>query len=134
MGVNVAAITLLDVSHAVAAVSSTTTVTVNAAFLQDIKEVNAELWKLLHDMRSLCSRPEAIRRRVNETVAMLSRLQDQLAMHFSLEEYYGYFDDPVSVAPRLSQKAVALRAEHRTLYLEIAAIVDRAEHLLYHRR
>ena len=131
--VNVSTMVLQSTSPAQATPSSTSTVTVNAAFLQEIKEVDQELWELLRDARSLCSHPETIRRHIKETVAMLTRLQDQLALHFSLEEYYGYFDDPVTVAPQLSQKANALWAEHRTLYLDIVAIVDRAEHLLYHR-
>ena len=32
----------------------TTTVTVNAAFLQEIKEVNAELWQLIERLREIC--------------------------------------------------------------------------------
>ena len=37
----------------------TGTVTINAAFLQEIKEVNQELWSLLSDLRHKCQRPLA---------------------------------------------------------------------------
>ena len=40
-------------------ITSTGTVTVNAAFLQEIKEVNQELWSLLADLRHRCQRPIA---------------------------------------------------------------------------
>ena len=40
-------------------VTSTGTVTVNAAFLQEIKEVNQELWSLLACLRHRCQRPIA---------------------------------------------------------------------------
>ena len=38
----------------------TRTVTINAAFLQEIKEVNQELWRLLSDVRRLCRSPLSI--------------------------------------------------------------------------
>ena len=108
----------------------TRTVTVNAAFLQEIKEVNQELWQRLEEMRHRCQRPIAP---VNcrHLVERLSQLRDQLALHFALEEAYGYFDDPVEVAPRLSYAAETLRSEHRQLYMQLTQIVERAERLLH---
>jgi len=38
-------------------------------------------------------------------VDWLSELRDQLALHFALEEAYGYFDEPLHVAPQLAEKA-----------------------------
>lgn len=106
----------------------TGTVTVNAAFLQEIKDVNQELWQRLEEMRHRCQRPigPAHCRHLAER---LSELRDQLALHFALEEAYGYFDDPVEVAPRLCHAAENLRSEHRRLYMRLTSIVDRAETL-----
>ena len=106
------------------------TVTVNAAFLQEIKEVNQELWSLLAELRHRCQRPIAPAQS-RLLIDKLCLLRDQLALHFALEEGYGYFDDPVHVAPRLSRQAAQLREEHKGLYLDLCQLVDRAERMFY---
>jgi len=111
-------------------ITSTGTVTVNAAFLQEIKEVNQELWSLLTDLRHRCQRPIAPGH-CRQLIDKLSQLRDQLALHFSLEEAYGYFEDPVDVAPQLGREAQRLRAEHKELYLDFCDLVDRAERMFY---
>jgi hypothetical protein len=108
----------------------TGTVTVNAAFLQEIKEVNQELWTLLADLRHRSQRPIAPGQ-CRLLIDKLCQLRDQLALHFSLEEAYGYFEDPVDVAPRLSRAADKLRSEHKGLYLDFCQLVDRAERMFY---
>jgi hypothetical protein len=108
----------------------TRTVTVNAAFLQEIKEVNQELWQQLEEMRHRCQRPIAPAN-CRQLVQRLSQLRDHLALHFALEEAYGYFDDPVDVAPRLGYAAEQLRSEHRELYMNLTGVVERAERLLH---
>src|SRR4051794_20392387 len=62
-------------------VTSTGTVTVNAAFLQEIKEVNQELWSLLADLRHRCQRPIAPSQ-CRLLIDKLCQLRDQLALHF----------------------------------------------------
>jgi hypothetical protein len=111
-------------------ITSTGTVTVNAAFLQEIKEVNQELWILLRDLRHRCQRPIAPGH-CRLLIDKLCQLRDQLALHFSLEEAYGYFDDPLDVAPQLGLQAERLRAEHKDLYLDLCDLVDRAERMFY---
>jgi hypothetical protein len=106
---------------------ATGTVTLNPAFMQEIKEVNDELWSLLGKIRHACSRPIALSGNCRYFVDMLQELRDQLALHFALEEAYGYFDDPVEVSPELARQAERLRGEHRRLYLQLAGIADRAE-------
>jgi hypothetical protein len=54
-----------------------------------------------------------------------------LALHFSLEEAYGYFEDPIDVAPQLSRAANRLRAEHQELYLDLCNLVERSERMFY---
>lgn len=108
----------------------TGTVTVNAAFLAEIKEVNQELWTLLTNLRHRCQRPIAPGH-CRLLIDKLCTLRDQLALHFALEEAYGYFEDPIDVAPRLSRQADLLRGEHKGLYLDFCELVDRAERMLY---
>jgi len=110
----------------------TRTVTVNAAFLREIKEDNQELWSLLERLQiTLLAEwpPRVSRRQLHDALA---RLRDQLAMHFALEEAYGYFEDAVEVAPRFSSQADHLRGQHDDFYVEVCDIVDRAEQLLHH--
>jgi hypothetical protein len=106
------------------ATATTTTVTVNAAFFQEIKEVNQELWQLLRSIRDTCREPFEIASRLDWLVEQLEVLRDQLALHFALEEAYGYFEEPLVASPRLSQRAEVLRSEHRDLYLLACQLVD----------
>ena len=115
---------------AMTVLTQTATVTVNAAFLQEIKEVNQELWMLQADLRHRFQRPVAPGH-CRFLVDKLCLLRDQLALHFSLEEAYGYFDDPVDVAPQLSRAADRLRGEHKGLYLDLCELVERAERMFY---
>jgi hypothetical protein len=111
-------------------ITSTGTVTVNAAVLQEIKEVHQDLWRLLADLRHRCQRPIAPAS-CRLLIDKLCQLRDQLALHFSLEEAYGYFDDPIDVAPQLGRQAEQLRSEHKNLYLDFCDLVDRAERMFY---
>jgi hypothetical protein len=112
------------------ALTTTATLTVNAAFLQEIKEVNQELWELLAELRHRCQRPVAPGQ-CRLLIDKLCQLRDQLALHFALEEAYGYFEDPVEVAPQLSRAAERLREEHKTLYVDFCDLVERAERMFY---
>jgi len=106
----------------------TSTVTVNAAFLQEIKEDNRELARFLSRAEAKCK---------NATVSpssaivadLLVQVRDQLAFHFALEEAYGYFENAVDAAPRLCGQATALRAQHEALFVEICEIADEAEEM-----
>lgn len=103
------------------------TVTVNAAFLQEIKEVNEELWKLLDEVRDMCQSSLELVASRNKVADQLAELRDQLAMHFALEEAYGYFEDPVVVAPQLDARAGPLRDEHSGLYERVSELVEYVE-------
>jgi hypothetical protein len=110
---------------------ATRTLGVNAAFLREIKEDNQRLHEMLDEISELvtaASTHETTPRRLAET---LSAARDQLALHFSLEEAYGYFEDAVDAAPQLSGRAEELRAQHGPLFLSLCQIVDEAEQWLY---
>lgn len=109
--------------------TTTRTVTVNAAFLQEIKEVNQDLWRLLADVRRMCETPATIDSAPRRFFGLVEELRDHLALHFALEEAYGYFEDPIDVAPRLCKQADKLRAEHYALYLMIVDLSTSAEGL-----
>lgn len=109
--------------------TSTATVTVNPAFFREIKEDNRELVQLLHQAEALCDTPRGVRLSRRKIVDLAEGLRDRLALHFALEEAYGYFEDPVSVAPRLCEEAEALRAEHADLFVQLCRLADDAEAL-----
>lgn len=104
--------------------NQTSTLTVNAAFLQEIKEVDEELWELMHQANSWCDSARHVRHHGRRVVETLSELRDHVGMHFALEEAYGYCEDPVHVPPDLNAVANELRAEHQTLFMLLRDLVD----------
>ena len=111
--------------------TSARTLSVNAAFLQEIKDDHRELHdvfaRLAGQFSHLCS-PVSW----HEIVHLLHCLRDRLAVHFALEEAYGYCEDAIQVAPRLSNRADRLRSQHPTLYQWVHQIAEHAEQGLLH--
>jgi len=112
--------------------TATATITLNAAFLKEIKEDHHELWQLLDHLRSHCHDGAWRGATRRELYDLLDQLRDRLAMHFALEEAFGYFEDAVGVAPRLSEKVESLRLQHGRLFVEVCSITDEADDLLHH--
>lgn len=106
---------MLDATH---------TVTINAAFLQEIKDDDEQLKVLLQRTREMCESVLLTTVPASRFASLLAKLRDQLAMHFALEEAYGYFDDPVSVAPHLLEQTESLRMQHSQLYEELSLLVE----------
>jgi hypothetical protein len=106
------------------------TVALNAAFLQEIKQDHRRLRFLLWRLRTIFTAhsPRVKRRTI---VRLLQALRDELALHFTLEEAFGFCDDPVD-APHFCQ-AKALRAQHRDLYEEECELAERSARLLAQR-
>lgn len=110
---------------------ATGTVTVNAAFLQEIKDDAREFRQCLAQASELLGPGQLSELEPRSLVELLGRVRDQLALHFSLEEAYGYFEDAISAAPHLSEQAELLRAQHQTLFAEFGGTIAAAEELLY---
>jgi hypothetical protein len=110
--------------------TATATVTLNAAFFQEIKDDNQRLQELQRELREFfaADRPLGVSRFT--LIDLLAELRDLLATHFALEEAFGYFDDPIDVAPHLCERAEALRAEHSELFVQVCHLADRAADLL----
>ncbi|QDV15001.1 hypothetical protein CA51_49110 [Rosistilla oblonga] len=107
------------------------TLTVNPAFLQEIKESNRELWDTLHAVRQTCdgggSRAEIAKR----LVRLLDQLRDHLSLQFALEESYGYLECPAVVERRISEAAERAQAQHCRLFLQLTDLCELAEELQY---
>lgn len=108
------------------------TVTINAAFLQEIKEDNRLLKGQLDELETVTQPRRMPHPHPRQLAAMLSDFRDRLAMHFALEEAYGYFDEPIDAAPRLSEAAEELRAEHPQLFDALCTLVERLSQVVYH--
>ena len=100
------------------------TVTLAPAFMQEIKEDDCRLKQLLREFQHLvvgCPLSPAAGLRL---AALVSDLRDRIAFRFALEEAYGYFEDPVAVAPRLSERVEQLQSEHGKLFVDACRMVD----------
>jgi hypothetical protein len=106
--------------------TKTRRLTVNAAFLKDIKDDNHDLKVIMDRIHPLAEHPRTAVNHWPELIQLFSDLCDQLALHFSLEEAYGYFDDAISTAPQLSDSAESLRSQHPKLFERIRELADKA--------
>lgn len=109
------------------------TVAINAAFFAEVKEDDHELQRVLQDLERIRVGQFRTLAQFAELTCMLHRLRDQLAFHFSLEEAYGYFDDPLDVPAHLCAEAERLRTDHVALYEQIADLAECAEGALRER-
>jgi hypothetical protein len=89
---------------------------INPAFFHDIKDDREELLFIEGRIKYLLGNAQLFSENRKEFCELTELLCDQLALHFALEEAYGYFDEAVEVAPRLHHKALQLRSEHADLF------------------
>jgi len=106
--------------------TATRRLAVNAAFLRDIKDDSHHLKVLLEKIRPMVSHEKIASNHWTEVIELWSELRDQLALHFSLEEAYGYFEEAIDTAPELSTKAESLRGQHSSLFESIRHLVESA--------
>jgi hypothetical protein len=106
-------------------------ISINAAFLNDIKTdfrfrdvLNEVYYKFKPPVASEPLPPRL-------AAALLTDLRDALETYFSLEEFYGYFSDAAVNNPCVNNKANALKEQHRTLFLSLSEILDKAEQIVY---
>ncbi|MCA9195362.1 MAG: hypothetical protein KDB03_26505 [Planctomycetales bacterium] len=106
--------------------SSSRQLSINAFFFQEIKDDQIELAGIMARLVELAAVPAVLLGHPREFCDRLAALRDQLALHFALEEAYGYFDEAIESAPRLHVDASRLRGQHAPLYQEATTLVERA--------
>lgn len=114
-----------------AALSGTSSTMINAAFLQEVKDSNVELWHALHDLRHLIEKPGESHVAARQLVSLLSQLRDLLALEFSLEEAYGFITNCRGVERTTAEESETARQQHRELYLRIQELCELAEESQY---
>jgi hypothetical protein len=107
------------------------TITINPAFLQEIKDSNLQLWHTLHEVRQLCHAELATIAISKRLVPLLDELRDHLALQFALEDAYGYFSGPSQVDAIIAARAASIKEQHCQLYLELSELCENAEELQY---
>lgn len=125
-----------------------TTLAVNPAFLEEIKDSNATLWHQLSMLREICESRDVRPSVLHRLVDLLNEVRDLLALQFALEESYGYMEIPAAspsqfnsqtrdvatTANRFSpsqHSAEQIRAQHCPLYLMASELAEKAEELQY---
>lgn len=103
----------------------------NAAFLQDIKDDDRFLNELLLATRNAISESDFSTVRIRALTELLSRLRDRLALRFSMEEAFGYFEDALDFPKSMSTNADLYRSQHAALYLDVCDMVEAAERMVY---
>ncbi len=114
------------------------TLTVNPAFLQEIKDSNPELWQTVHRLEQLNQTQFELKSPTERLVAakqlvrLLDELRERLSLQFSLEESYGYLEIPVSMANHVSSEmSTRARAQHCSIYLQVTELAETAEEVQY---
>ena len=109
----------------------TRTLTVNAAFLAEIKEDNYRLRELLSEAATDAANGSLGRISARKRVELYIAIRDQLGLHFALEDAYGYFHDAIEDKPWLAKNANALQGQHDMIFRNLCFVVDAAECILY---
>ena len=106
-----------------------TGITINVAFLQEIKQENVQLRQLIESVaKSLHREP---RLSAHDLIELFYRVREELETYFALEEFYGYFDQAAINNPSVSTCARQLKTEHEQLFLSFNDIVELVEQIVY---
>ena len=109
----------------------TTTTVVNAAFLQEVKESNLQLWTTLRELRAIEADAAEPREASRDFVAALSELRDHIGLQFSLEETYGFIEGSPTTSTFGVAQASTAKTQHRELYLQLHEICEQVEEAQY---
>lgn len=104
-------------------------VTLNRAFLKEIKDDHVELRELINRNRIRIKQPSI---KANQVLDWLHHLRDELETYFALEEFYGYFKQAAVTNPAVSQSALSLQSEHEELFIDLLKLIDATEQIIYH--
>ena len=97
---------------------------INPAFLQEIKQDNHDLKRIVDRLAVTTSSPAMAANHWQELTGLWTELRDQLAMHFGLEEAYGYFDLIAGADRPLMGIAEELKGQHAELFEQVRMLVD----------
>jgi len=103
--------------------------TLNVAFLHDIKQDSEKPEEIIGQLKGLLSQRTWVE--PAPLVSLLGRLRDELETYFALEEFYGYFRTAKLIHPCVSTRAEDLQSQHEQIYLDVCELNELAESALY---
>ncbi len=106
-------------------------VTINPAFLQEVKEAYSSVWENMHQLLDAAARGLPLSVDMNHWVAQLSSLRGQLSSEFSLEETYGYVTNATQVISCHNLDPAVTRSQHAELYLQLSELCEQVEEAQY---
>lgn len=107
-----------------------TGITINVAFLQEIKQENVQLRQLIDSVAAaLYMYPKLQPQAVME---LFYRVREELETYFTLEEFLGYFNQAKISNPPVSTCASKLMSEHEQLFLQFNDVIELVEQIVYH--
>jgi hypothetical protein len=98
--------------------------TINAPFFREIKEDHEQVRKLIADIDTMVAQQSTLVQHPRQFLSLIDQLVDQLALHFALEEAYGYFENALEEEPHFHDQAMKLRGQHSELYLMMQHIAE----------
>jgi hypothetical protein len=111
--------------------------TINRAFLQELKDANADYWQLFADVEKFATdSPDSPQfsalygqEEVNlgNFLLLLRRLKTEMAKQFLLEETYGYMQTPTMHSATFTATVEQAYKQHQSLFLLAAEICESAE-------
>ena len=102
---------------------------INTAFLEEIKEDSVEFRQVLKDTENRFAAGEMPA--PVDAARLLGNLRDALQTYFAVEAFYGYFENAEVQHQAVSSQARDLLDEHDTLFLQLNALVDEAQQIVY---
>jgi hypothetical protein len=106
-------------------------VTINAAFLQEVKEANCQLWDTLFQLRLVSQMAQPGEAKIHQWVQKLTEFRRQLSAEFALEETYGYISRAIRQHIACRVDPADTLKQHKDLYLHIIDICEQAEQAQY---
>ena len=107
---------------------------INVAFMNEIKDDHVELRHCLSGLDSVLIGPIGQEFAIDQSRQLVDRfhqLRDALETYFALEEFYGYFQSASQTNSQVATKSLQLFREHELLYLHACRLVEYAERVLY---
>ena len=103
-------------------------VTINVAFLQEIKQENIQFRQLI---QTVANELRETKLAANQVMELFYSVREELETYFTLEEFYGYFDNAEITNPAVSTRARKLKGDHEALFLSFNEIVELIEQIVY---
>jgi hypothetical protein len=104
-------------------------VTTIAAFYEGTKEIHAEVSDTIRRIISLEQQARWTDLACRELTSQLQQLQELIELSFSLEETYGYFENPLFAQAGYGNRMSDLGREHKDLSAGLSRLCDYASRL-----